>query len=490
MPIKFACSCGTQLRVADKDAGRRVKCPKCGDTVTSPSGTEDDDERPARRRDDDDGIQESPRRRSAAVDDDRPSRRGRDRDEDDRDDDRIDEEEESKPRKKKRQRKEKKSALPLILAIVLGVVLVLGGGGFGVVWFFFMRTPNVSDMAYVPADAQGVVMFRPADTWKLDVWKKLTNSMRFMIQGGEDPVNQIERQLSLELTEIERLWIVVQDIDQPNPTHWTVVRTLKPYDRKAILARLANQKEVKHEGKTFYLGNFPTPGIPGPPPGMGGPGGPPPGMRGGANEESAVYPAGSHVIIYSNDVGMRRCLTDAAKKKTTGPLASAIQQADGKHNFVSAFTLTAAAQKKIKDGAVMVPAQAKGFLNMLDMTAVTAVIDGNSSSVDIETALTYPDADKAGKAKKSFDGLRALAELGLPTLEEQIKQFRPPDEAAKSIATLKAVVDSLKADVSGNDLKIQVKLDNKAIEDLLPGPGAGGAPPGGFRPGPPGKGKR
>lgn len=38
MPITFACECGKQLKTGDENAGKRVKCPACGEGVLVPSG--------------------------------------------------------------------------------------------------------------------------------------------------------------------------------------------------------------------------------------------------------------------------------------------------------------------------------------------------------------------------------------------------------------------------------------------------------------------
>ena len=37
MAIVFNCECGRQLQVRDEHAGRRVKCPACGEETTAPS---------------------------------------------------------------------------------------------------------------------------------------------------------------------------------------------------------------------------------------------------------------------------------------------------------------------------------------------------------------------------------------------------------------------------------------------------------------------
>ncbi len=465
MPIKFACSCGTQLRIADKDAGRRIKCPKCGDTLTTPSAPrrstdpdEDEDDRPARRRHDpDDGIVESPRRRPAVADDDDRSSRRRNRDEEDLDEDDpdrddFDDEEEDRPsRRKKRSRKDKK-AWPLVLAIGLGALLLLGGGGFGV-WFIFTRGGNVSDLAYVSPDAQGFATLRVADLWKLSSVQKSMNMVR-MQQGGEDPLMTMDQQLGLRPEEVERASFVMKDMDQKQA--WFVVLTLKPYDKKKVLGKLTSAREVKHEGKTFQVGRAVSAAIP--PQGMGGM--PPPPV----SSETAIYFAGSRVLIMSDEAGMRQCLTDAARKKPTGALSGAIEQAGGTKHLIAKFNLTPKAQANLKGSLAMVPAQFKSVVALLDFNAVSVAADFTDATSNIDADLSFPDPNAAGKAKKSFDALKGLGEL-----------FLPP--AARGL------LSGITADVSGNDLKVHIKIDNKAVEDLM-GPNMGGMP-GGFGP-PPG----
>jgi hypothetical protein len=36
MPIRFECDCGRQYNVAEKNAGRKIRCADCGETVTIP----------------------------------------------------------------------------------------------------------------------------------------------------------------------------------------------------------------------------------------------------------------------------------------------------------------------------------------------------------------------------------------------------------------------------------------------------------------------
>ena len=40
VPILMKCACGKQMRAADEHAGKKVKCPGCGNAVTVPQSHE------------------------------------------------------------------------------------------------------------------------------------------------------------------------------------------------------------------------------------------------------------------------------------------------------------------------------------------------------------------------------------------------------------------------------------------------------------------
>lgn len=151
MPIDVSCpSCSGSFKVKDEYAGKRAKCPKCGEPMTIPAADfemADDEPAPAPARTAkpvaakkpkpaDDEPDEKPRGRKRPADDegDEKPRAKKNRDDD--------EDEDDKPRKKGKggggPPKKKGSALPLILGIVGGVLLVCGGGCAGV-WFLVIK---------------------------------------------------------------------------------------------------------------------------------------------------------------------------------------------------------------------------------------------------------------------------------------------------------------------------------------------------------------
>lgn len=94
MAISFACpACDRGLKVKDELAGRKVKCPKCGEGVFVPAEDEDEEEK------------------GTAA----PAKASRPRD---------DEDDAERPRKKKKKKKQKDNKTLLILSAVGGVLLV------------------------------------------------------------------------------------------------------------------------------------------------------------------------------------------------------------------------------------------------------------------------------------------------------------------------------------------------------------------------------
>jgi predicted Zn finger-like uncharacterized protein len=76
MAIAFSCtSCEASMKVRDNLAGRKVKCPKCGELTRVPDEYEEEEDRPARAR----------TRREQDDDEDRPRRKSRPAIEDDED---------------------------------------------------------------------------------------------------------------------------------------------------------------------------------------------------------------------------------------------------------------------------------------------------------------------------------------------------------------------------------------------------------------------
>ncbi len=441
MAIAVTCTCGKKLRVADENAGRKIRCPACERVFRLP---EADDER-------DEDERDEPTRRVRA---DRPaakkpvSRRGRDDD---------DEEERDEPDVRARRRRpskdRKRSALPLILGGVALLVL-LGGGGFTGYWFL-LRGSGMDESAFLPSDAQAFFTVRLADVVKLDGYQKAIRA-----QGGNDPLNQIAPTFGLAVADIERLTFVMQDFEQQ--AGWAVLTTSRPYDKKAVLGKFQSASTQKHEGKTYHTGQISTPGLAQPNPMMGGMGAA--GRGGAATLQRSVFFAGPNVLVMADtDASMKRALAAAARKPAAGPLAEAMRQVGGPRHVAFGFALPPGVQEKMK-----------GSMGMLDMLGpqlkpLGAVLQftGGSGSADfgtnvlVELALKYADEGRAQAAMKSFTALKAMAEAWAATADP------------KTAEAMKAALAGLTAQQRGAELAVKLQVASQVLEGMVP---AGGMP--------------
>ena len=167
MPITFNCPCGKALRVADENAGKRVKCPACQAVGSVPAAAPQfevvEDEPPPKPAappakakpvakvvvDEDDDEDERPKKKpKVVVDDDEPRakkkpefRKGaRRRDDDDDDDD--DEDERPKRKKKKGDPDAGKKILYLIGGLVLAVA------GIAIAYWWYQDGPHLGRRPY------------------------------------------------------------------------------------------------------------------------------------------------------------------------------------------------------------------------------------------------------------------------------------------------------------------------------------------------------
>jgi len=136
MPIPVTCeSCSASFKVKDENAGKRAKCPKCGEPLTIPGASDAVKSPPAGK------PVAAAKPRPVEDDDDRPTPKRRRQDEDadeppkaKKRTDKANEKPKASRRRDDDEPKKKRSALPLILGILAGLVLLCGGGT-AAVWF-------------------------------------------------------------------------------------------------------------------------------------------------------------------------------------------------------------------------------------------------------------------------------------------------------------------------------------------------------------------
>src|SRR5688572_8360620 len=121
------CDCGKRLRVRDDLAGKRIKCPACGQPVVVKADEELPAPPPAKQRS---AVQEKVTSRKAKPVADPPV-------EDE------DEGREARPKEKKKPKKAKGSS-PLVLVLVAFAAFILLGGGLATAYFLIEGTSTSS----------------------------------------------------------------------------------------------------------------------------------------------------------------------------------------------------------------------------------------------------------------------------------------------------------------------------------------------------------
>ena len=116
-------------------------------------------------------------------------------------------------------------------------------------------------------------------------------------------------------------------------------------------------------------------------------------------------------------------------------------------------------------------------------TGENEVLGAHLTSGWYKQAAVYPTLSEPWKETGVLlNDLHAAYEAAI---EDQFKMTMPPDQADKAIKAFKTVLDGITSEVSGNDVKIRMKVDNKVWEGIT-FPGAGMPVPGGGMPNPPG----
>lgn len=487
--IRFACSCGKQLRVKAEFAGRMTRCPDCNTQFTIPAAGGGTAAPPAKARlrpdlppagrpgRDDDDRDDRPSRRRDDEDDDRPRRSRRDDDEEDRPRrGRRDDDEEERGRRPRRKAAARGSGLTWLLVGAAALLLLVGGGV--TAWLLF-RSPKAGpgggggggggqaaaapDLDFVPADVQGFVTIRVAALMKDDALTRFAKQAAR--QGGGPPTDlaaDFEKETGLRASEIDRVTIVFKDVEKENA--WAVVRTASAYDQKQILGKLAGARELKHEGKSYHVGRSGQPG---------------PGAK-ADDKLTAIHFASPQVLIFGSEAGVKSCLSFAAGgAKGKGPLSDALARAGGEHHVVGAFQPSADQAKMLKDSLkAMLGPQSAQYQPLLDAQLATLVGDFGET-VKLEATLRYADDGQAGRAKRAADSVMSMLESFRQQAEESLKKGAPP-EMRPSIEAMKEAAGGVSVEQKGAELIVRFSVASRNVENFFPP--QGGRPPQGKPP--------
>jgi hypothetical protein len=302
-----------------------------------------------------------------------------------------------------------------------------------------IRAPTAPDLALVPESAHGFITARLADVWKIDLVRK---TMRLAgASGGTDPAEEIRKALGLPVEEIERLTYVLEDVN--NNKVWAVAYTSRPYDRKAVLGKFADRREIAHAGLTFYVRN---PG------------------------DVAMYFVSDRVIVYGPEAGMKAFLSFHTGRKRTGPLREALKRAQGKRHLVAGFNPPPKEWKTFRAGA----AAATGVMPLetaLDFRSAVLSLHHAAPS-RLEVTLDYPDARTAKKARVAIEAARDALQRMLPALEKAANGKAPAAQVKQGVGALRRALASVVAVERGATVSLSGKIDLEGLSALvLPAPG-------------------
>jgi hypothetical protein len=448
--IRFACACGKLLQAREEYAGRMTRCPKCGEAMEIPGADAEADSEPRERIQ---AARPAPKRPAAQRDDDDEVDRSRSRRRPAarRDDDDEDYEEEVGRKRSPRRRRAK---WPWLVAGGVLLLLLVGGGGVGA-WLLLRGGGAAADLALVPSNAQGFVTIRVADVWKTDLVQKGVEQAKQQA-GGMDFVAEMQKETGMGPADIERATLAFMDAQNPDNA-FGILLASRPYDRSKILG--PSPREKKHQNKSYQLVTK-------------------------DRQPVAFHFASDKILVVGPEQGVQSCLGALAGKRTGGPLDDALKTAGGAHHLVGAFTPRPEQVQRVRAEMSKNP-MAAPYQGLLDVRCATAVVDlGNTLNLD--AALAFPTDAKAAEAKKAIDGFRGL----LPGLMGMLKSA-----LGKAGDQLEASVKAIEVEQKGPVVSLHFSTDMKNLVnnmgDLVPRPGgpAGAGPPGG-QPGFPPPGER
>src|SRR5205085_2576642 len=104
---------------------------------------------------------------------------------------------------------------------------------------------------------------------------------------------------------------------------------------------------------------------------------------------------------------------------------------------------TAALKRDLAGGA----GPLAGIGAMFELTAATLLIDVVGDAAQLELTGDYPSAVKASNGRKAVAGAKALLDLGLPTLVDQLKMGLPAAQAQALTETITGALDSFQMEV-------------------------------------------
>jgi hypothetical protein len=446
--IHFSCDCGKQIQARAEYAGRRTKCPECGEAMVIPGGPASEAIQATKTHPRASAIQATARRglRSTAEDE------AEDYDE-----------EEERPRRKKG-KGHRDSSQGLLIAIAAAAVLLLAGGGVGAYFLFFkeskppvaqgtnrqgddggnVQAAAVNDLDLVPRDAPFFMCLRVAELMNSEAVQPWTG-------GLAQPMQQMEQAYGFSLKDVERISVVVVNTGDA-PRSYFLVGLSKPYDQGKVMGPLNQMKPAprkkQHTGKEYYLVTVPKMAMPLPLP-----------FPAPVPENIALHFYSDRVIVLGEEPGLQNFLTQPVHAAAVGPLGDALKLAATQdHHLVIGLKPEGLERAKRE-----VPPEFSTYLPILEMQAAT-LSARLTKQVEMEVHFAYPDTVKAQKAGDVLKaGLADLRTKHLPDLKKNLGQDKESKAILDTIQSLEGILRNVPIEQHGTNVQFSLKADFQTL---------------------------
>lgn len=457
--VRFACECGKQLQARAEMAGKRIKCPACSNELAVPGPNGTAPAKPAVKKPD---LAAATTRTPAKPKIHEPPPEPTAEEEGDFD--------QMPPVTKKKPAK--KSTLPLLLGLAALLLVVLGGGA-AAGWYFFLREDYTKPIRPGPPVAQ---TDKPKDPDKENPNPK-----------PPDPVPVAEAAPDLDLIPRDAVGFAtvrvsnVWDSPAGKQLRQEVLKDQLPMleafekqlglgvaeiERISLVALSPNfdanegyliAKTTKPFDQTKVLSVL-VPGsvekeIKGKKIFVA----PPPQKPEEKGPVPAVHFISDHILVAGDPPILEKFLDQPVKPDATGPLSEALKLAAGKRHLVVGVNPPPEAIKQAAAGAP--PDTLKAFGSLLEAKGGTITAD-LGADLQLEVNVAFPDEAKAGLAQGT---LSTLIPLARPAVKQQLQGLGQPD----LVKSLEKVLDSLVIEVKGKNVQLVMKTEGGVLPGLV-----------------------
>ena len=326
----------------------------------------------------------------------------------------------------------KKSSVGLFVGLGVGLLLLIGGI---IVAVMLMKKDgpgdgfakaDIDDLSLVPANAQGLVCLKAATLWQTPAVQKAVLDYRRDNPDKPDLVKRLETESGLKPEEIERVTRVITDASKEEG--WTIVKTKKPYDAKALTSRVRNPQTKSHLDSPYVVGVD------------------------SQNQPIAFAPVSPSVFVVGKEEGVRQALGLIATPIAKGNLAPVIEMCRKDDHVVFGYNPAAGRVEGSKGGFDL------SKLNDMELLSGTVNV---REQTELNARARADSDEKAEKIRNTTAGWIRGAQT-LLAVEVKLGQLFPnarTEQAKRESKLLNAVT------VSADDRHLVVTM--KADSDLV-----------------------